>query len=59
MIHNLEIPRSVVLPLNQHLGAPARPVVNKGDVVKTGQLIARGDGLFPPISMLPYRKVNK
>lgn len=43
-IHDLEIPRSVVLPLSQHLGAPAKPVVNKGDVVKTGQLIARGDG---------------
>jgi len=34
----------VVLPLSQHLGAPAKPVVNKGDVVKTGQLIASGDG---------------
>ena len=43
-IRNLEIPRSVVLPLSQHLGAPAKPMVNKGDVVKTGQLIARGDG---------------
>jgi electron transport complex protein RnfC len=43
-IRELEIPRSVVLPLSQHLGAPAKPVVNKGDVVKTGQLIARGDG---------------
>jgi electron transport complex protein RnfC len=43
-IRDLEIPRSVVLPLSQHLGAPAKPVVNKGDVVKTGQLIARGDG---------------
>jgi Na+-translocating ferredoxin:NAD+ oxidoreductase subunit C len=43
-IRDLEIPRSVVLPLSQHLGAPAKPVVNKGDAVKTGQLIARGDG---------------
>ena len=43
-IRDLEIPRSVVLPLSQHLGAPAKPVVNKGDVVKTGQLIAKGDG---------------
>jgi len=43
-IRDLGIPRSVVLPLSQHLGAPAKPVVNKGDVVKTGQLIASGDG---------------
>jgi H+/Na+-translocating ferredoxin:NAD+ oxidoreductase subunit C len=43
-IRALEIPRSVVLPLSQHLGAPAKPVVSKGDVVKTGQLIAAGDG---------------
>jgi len=43
-IRDLGIPRSVVLPLSQHLGAPAKPVVNKGDIVKTGQLIASGDG---------------
>ncbi|MBN2275418.1 MAG: electron transport complex subunit RsxC [Bacteroidales bacterium] len=43
-IRDLQIPASVVIPLSQHLGAPARPVVNKGDVVKTGQLIAKGDG---------------
>jgi electron transport complex protein RnfC len=40
----MEIPRSVIIPLSQHLGAPAKPVVKKGDVVKTGQLIAEGDG---------------
>jgi Na+-translocating ferredoxin:NAD+ oxidoreductase subunit C len=43
-IRDLEIPRSVVLPLSQHLGAPAKALVNKGDVVKTGQLVAKGDG---------------
>jgi electron transport complex protein RnfC len=43
-IRDLEIPQSVILPLGQHLGAPARPVVNKGDKVKTGQLVASGDG---------------
>jgi electron transport complex protein RnfC len=44
-IHDLAIPQSVVLPLSQHLGAPAKPVVSKGDVVKAGQLIAKGDGI--------------
>jgi electron transport complex protein RnfC len=43
-IRDLQIPASVIIPLSQHLGAPAKPVVNKGDAVKTGQLIAKGDG---------------
>ena len=40
----LPLPAQAVIPLSQHLGAPARPVVNRGDTVKTGQLIAEGDG---------------
>ena len=43
-IHDLRIPASVIIPLGQHLGAPAKPVVNKGDAVKAGQLIAKGEG---------------
>jgi len=43
-IRDLQIPASVIIPLSQHLGAPAKPVVNKGDTVKAGQLIAKGDG---------------
>jgi Na+-translocating ferredoxin:NAD+ oxidoreductase subunit C len=34
----------VTIPLNMHLGVPAKPIVNKGDQVIVGQLIARGDG---------------
>ncbi len=30
----------LVFPLNQHIGAPAKPVVKKGDSVLAGQLIA-------------------
>jgi len=37
----MPIPGKVFIPLNQHLGVPAMPVVKKGDEVKTGQLIAR------------------
>lgn len=33
-------PKRVVLPLSQHLGAPAEPVVKTGDKVTTGQLVA-------------------
>jgi len=33
-------PNKVSMPLKQHTGAPARAVVQKGDVVRRGQLIA-------------------
>lgn len=32
-------PAIVSIPLSQHIGAPARPVVQKGDTVKVGQVI--------------------
>jgi len=35
------VPRHVILPLRQHMGVPAQPVVKKGDSVKMAQLIAR------------------
>lgn len=34
----------LVFPLSQHIGAPAKPVVQKGDRVLAGQLIAEADG---------------
>ncbi|MBF0562542.1 MAG: electron transport complex subunit RsxC [Alphaproteobacteria bacterium] len=40
----LPMPRVLTLPLQQHLGAPASPVVAVGDLVKKGQLLARGQG---------------
>jgi Na+-translocating ferredoxin:NAD+ oxidoreductase RnfC subunit len=33
-------PESVALPLRQHIGAPAIPVVKEGETVKRGQLVA-------------------
>lgn len=38
------IPGKVVLPLSQHIGAPAKPVVKIGDVVSRGTLIAEPGG---------------
>jgi len=35
---------SVALLLGQHIGAPAEPVVIKGDKVKVGQLVAKASG---------------
>lgn len=40
-IETLPVPKSAVIPLSQHLGAPSTPVVKKGDTVKAGQLIAK------------------
>ena len=34
----------LVYPVSQHIGAPAEPVVQKGDYVKVGQLIAKATG---------------
>ncbi|MBO6134148.1 MAG: electron transport complex subunit RsxC [Lachnospiraceae bacterium] len=34
----------LVFPLSQHIGAPAKPVVEKGDHVKVGQMIAEAGG---------------
>ena len=36
-------PEKVVLPMQQHIGAPCEPVVKVGDVVKVGQLIGDTD----------------
>lgn len=37
-------PKTVVLPMSQHIGAPAKPVVTVGDSVGVGQLIAEAGG---------------
>ncbi len=34
----------MVFPINQHIGKPAKPVVQKGDKVLAGQLLAEADG---------------
>lgn len=43
-IETLPVPASVSVPISQHIGAPAEPIVKKGDVVKVGQLIAKSSG---------------
>ena len=37
-------PKTVSILLGQHIGKPATPVVNRGDEVKVGTLIAKADG---------------
>lgn len=38
------LPRSVFIPVAQHIGAPAEVIVQKGEKVKAGQLIAKSSG---------------
>lgn len=42
----IPLPPVLVIPLNQHVGTPAQPVVQVGDRVLTGQLIGAADGTF-------------
>ena len=39
-----EVPAKAVILLGQHIGAPAKPIVAKGDVVKVGTKIAEPGG---------------
>ena len=38
------LPKQAIFPLSQHIGAPAKPVVAKGDKVKVGTMIAEAGG---------------
>jgi electron transport complex protein RnfC len=41
----LPLPKQVVLPLSQHIGAPSEPLVSVGEQVMTGQKIAEAKGM--------------
>ena len=43
-IVEVPLPKKAIIPLAQHIGAPAKPLVEKGDMVKAGQLIAEAGG---------------
>lgn len=45
-IEQMPLPTRVVIPLSQHIGSPANPVVKVGELVKTGQLIAEASGFI-------------
>lgn len=46
VIEQMPLPSKVVVLMNQHLGAPATPIVAKGDKVKVGQLIAEAQAFM-------------
>lgn len=43
-LERLPLPEVVTIPISQHIGAPAKLLVKKGDDVKTGQVIAESGG---------------
>lgn len=43
------VPKHVVIPMQQHIGAPCQPLVNVGDRVLRGQKIGDGEGLCVPV----------
>jgi electron transport complex protein RnfC len=42
----LPLPKQVTIPIVQHIGAPAKVVVQRGDTVKVGQVIAQHEGFI-------------
>ncbi|HOJ99291.1 MAG TPA: electron transport complex subunit RsxC [Termitinemataceae bacterium] len=51
VIQRIPSPAQVVIPINQHFGAPNKPLVQVGDTVKRGQKIA--DGASPGPMTVP------
>lgn len=45
-IEKTALPKTIYVPVQQVLGAPSVPVLKKGDKVKTGQLIAKGEAFI-------------
>ena len=45
-IATISLPKELIIPLNQHIGAPAQAVVKMGDKVLKGQVIGKAQGVF-------------
>ncbi len=43
-IKDLPLPDTVVIPVQQHIGAPSKPIVEKGDTVRVGDPISESGG---------------
>lgn len=48
------LPQKAIIPLSQHIGAPAQPVVEKGQKVKVGELIAKAGGFVSANIHAPF-----
>jgi electron transport complex protein RnfC len=57
-IETIPTPSEVVLPLSQHLGSPAEPIVKKNEMVRRGQKIADGGPTGVPLHATISGKVR-
>ena len=48
-VQNFPEPDILVIPMSQHIGAPCKPLVKKGDQVTMGQKIGDNEGLCVPV----------
>ena len=59
-IREAALPKTAVFSMFQHIGAPAKPVVQKGDMVKVGALLAEAGGFVSaPVYSSVSGKVSK
>lgn len=59
-IQEFPLPKQAIVPVSQHLGAPAKLLVKRGDQIKTGQLIAETAGFISANVHSPFTgKVKK
>ena len=59
-IRQASLPKQAVFSMFQHIGAPAKPVVKRGDVVKVGTLLGEAGGFVSaPIYSSVSGKVSK
>lgn len=59
-IREVGLPKQAVFSMFQHIGAPANPVVKKGDVVKVGTLLGEANGFVSaPVYSSVSGKVSK
>lgn len=56
----MPIPKTVVIPMSMHIGAPATPIVKVGDLVQVGQVIGETSGyVSSPVHASVSGKVTK
>jgi electron transport complex protein RnfC len=53
-ISDCPLPKKAIIPLVQHIGAPAQPIVEKGEKVRVGQLIAKAGGFVSANVHAPF-----
>ncbi len=59
-IRDVPVPAQVAIPISQHIGKPAEPVVDRGTEVKVGTLLAKASGFVSaPVHSSVSGKVKK